>query len=487
MSAYRKYVLRIVIFGFIMCHPAAISAQQDAMETNPAGIELIDTSDYIPSLYESASDFNLMIASSRGYVSEIERLIGIGADINAETAEGITPLIFAVIENREDAVKTLLKYKPLLDKVTSDYETPLLIAVKNENPDICEDLIRAGADVDLTDKHGASPLHYAAINGFLDVADLLLYYNASIDQKSDEGITPLMASIMAGYAHVADLLVQNGANMETRDNEGFTPFLMASLNGDTLIMDLLYKHHVDIYTTNKARYNALDLAISANQTEAVSYLLKIGSKWDNSSGNAVNPYTVASKYRRKDLVSVMKKNGVPGHVVYGIDQASVTLSSRFTTRDYYTGFSMSVKEPFLNGGIIAGTDMKLWYTRVLIKNTENLFYQYLDKGYLAYAGLFKDFTLYEKPFKSNILLSTTLKAGYSFGHTMKGTLLAPANEFVVIPDVSVKWNIKSFCISTGLEYIKSQFYRIGPVWFRLGFSYTLFFDKVRTEVKPIKW
>jgi ankyrin repeat protein len=314
-----------------------------------------------------------------------------------------------------------------------------------------------------------------------------LYYNASIDQKSDEGITPLMASIMAGHAHVADLLIQNGANMETRNNDGFTPFLMASLNGDTLIMDLLYKHHVDIYTTNKARYNALDLAISANQAEAVTYLLKIGSKWGNSSDNAVNPYTVASKYRRKDLLIVMKNNSVPGHVMYGIDQASVTLSSRFTTKDYYTGFSMSFKEPFLNGGIIAGTDMKLWYTRVLIKNTENLFHQYHDKGYLAYAGLFKDFTLYEKPFKYNILLSTTLKAGYSFGHTMKGTELAPANEFLLIPDVSVKWEIKSFSISTGLEYVKSQFYRIGPLWFRLGFSYTLFFDKIRTEVKPIKW
>jgi hypothetical protein len=84
-------------------------------------------------------------------------------------------------------------------------------------------------------------------------------------------------------------------------------------------------------------------------------------------------------------------------------------------------------------------------------------------------------------------LSTTLKAGYSFGHTMKGTVMAPENEFVLIPDVSIKWNIKNFSISTGLEYIKSQFYRIGPVWMRIGFSYTLFFDKIRTDIKPIKW
>jgi hypothetical protein len=196
---------------------------------------------------------------------------------------------------------------------------------------------------------------------------------------------------------------------------------------------------------------------------------------------------VAAKYRRKDLINTLKRNNVPGGVKYGFDQTSFTLSSRLTLRDYYTGFSMSVKEPYLNGGITAGTDMKLWYTRVLIQNSENLYHQYLDKGYLAYAGLFKDFTLYENPFKSSVLFSATLKAGYSFGHTMKGTSDGPANEFVLIPDASIKWNKKNFSFNTGIEYIRSQFYHIGPVWVRVGFSYTLFFDKIRTDVKPLKW
>ena len=131
--------------------------------------------------------------------------------------------------------------------------------------------------------------------------------------------------------------------------------------------------------------------------------------------------------------------------------------------------------------------MKLWFSRVLIKDSEHLYYQYFDKGYLAYGGIFKDFTLHENPFKSNIMLTTTLLAGYSFGHTLKGTLTRPANEFMVIPDITFKWNIRNFSISMGMEYIKSQFYNIGPVWIRAGCSYTLFFDRVRTQVTPIKW
>jgi ankyrin repeat protein len=487
MSASGKYLFRILISGVIVCHSPIISGQQETIETKSNVTELIDTSDYIPSFYESALNYNLMIASSRGYTSEIDRLIGKGAEINSESEDGVTPLIYAVIDNNLDAVNALLKYNPTLDKVTSSYETPLIIAVKNNNLEISETLIRAGADVDFTDRNGATPLHYASINGYLEITDLLLYYNASIDQKSDDGTTPIMAATMAGYANVTDLLIQNEANMEARNNKGFTPFVMAAINGDTLIMDLLFKHGVDIYAANNARYNSLDLAISSNQVEAAKYLLRIGKEWTNSSENAIDPYLVATKYRRKEIASLLKENNIPGKINYGIDQTSLTLSSRFTLKDYYTGISFSFKEPYLNGGIITGCDMKLWNTRILIKDSEHLYHQYMDKGYLAYAGVFKEFMLSENPFKSSLVFNTTLMAGYSFGHTLKGTLMAPANKFLVIPDISLKWNKKNLSLSVGMEYIKSQFYHIGSVWLRIGCSYTMFFDKVRTQVKPLKW
>jgi ankyrin repeat protein len=487
MPAFRIFIISTLIFGTVLCRSVFVFGQNDTANIVHNDGQEIDTTDYIPSFYETALNYNLIIAVSKGYTSEIDRLISKGADVNTETIDHATPLIFAVTNNDSEAVKTILKYNPLLDQITLSSETPLIIAVKKDNPDICEKLIRAGADVDLTDKNGATPLHIASLNGFLEIADLLLYYNASIDQKSDEGLTPLLAAIMAGYIDVADLLIQNGANMEARDNKGFTPFLMAALNGDTLTMDLLSKHKVDIYTTSYAKYNALDLAILANQPEAVRYLLRIGDKWGDSKDETVNPYVVASKYRRKDIISILSENNVKGQVKYGIDQVMITLSTRFVLKDIYTGMSFSFKEPYLNGGLITGMDMKLWHTRVLIKDSENTYYQYFDKGYLAYAGVFKDFMLLENPFKSSLTLSGSLLAGYSFGHMLKGTMNAPENAFLLIPDITLRWGGKNLSGFMGLEYIKSQFYKIGPVWIRAGFSHTLFFDKVRTQVKPIKW
>ncbi len=487
MSGFRISLFRTLTAAAILCHSLFVSAQSDTLLKSSGNAEEIDTSDYISSTFESALSYNLLLAAAKGYPVEIDRLLAKGADINIETNEKATPLILAVAGNHLEAVNALLKHNPNIDNFTVSYETPLMIAVKNDNPDICEALIRNGADIDFTDSNGATPLHIAALNGFLDIVDMLLYYNASIDQKSDEGLTPLLASIMAGYTEVADLLIQNGANMEARNNEGYTPFLLAAFTGDTLIMDVLFKHGVDIYAIGNKGYSAIDLAISANEKAILIYLLRIGNKWGSAETNAVNPYTVAGKYRRKEMIYILKENNIPGKIKYGIDQSDFSVSSRITLKDYYQGFSYSLREPFLNAGITAGIDMKLWNTRILEKSSENTFYQYFDKDYMVYAGLFKDFTLYENPFKSSIKLTTLLMGAYSFGYQLKGTGAAPPDKFLLVPDITLKWAGKHFSTYMGLEYIKSPFYKIGPVWLRIGLSYTIYFDKVRNELKPVKW
>jgi ankyrin repeat protein len=480
MGNQKKYLIVLLMLMQIYCFTPVVTGQQNSATE-------IDTSGYISSLIEDALNYNLIIAASKGYTSEVTRLINLGADINATTEEGVSALMFAILNNHPDAVNTILSFNPALDNQTLTSETPLIMAVKNNLPNITEALIRAGADIDLPDRNGATPLHYATINGYFDLTDLLLYYKASIDEKSDDGTTPLLAAISAGFADVSDLLIQNGANMEARNKDGNTPFLMAAVNGDTLIMDLLQKNGVDIYSFNNAHYTALDIAISANQTTAVKYLLKKGDKWSEMKGKSVDPYRVAEKYRRREMIWMLKDHNVPGQLKYSIDQMAFSLTARFTAKDIYTGLAVSFKEPYINGGIVAGCDMKIWYTRVLSRQSENIYYQYWDKGYFVYAGLFKDFPVYENPFGSNITVSGSLLGGYSFGHTLKGTYFAPEDAFKMVPALALKWNFRNITSSLGAEYNKTQFYHNGPVWFRAGFSYTLFLDKVRTQIKPIKW
>lgn len=447
----------------------------------------IDTSDYLIPSFDGALENNLMVAASKGYDQEIERLILKGADINGESEEGATPLIFAVANNHLSSVKTLLAHNPNVNKMTSNYETALIISVKNQNAEIAEALIRGGADIDLPDKFGATPIHYASLIGNFKVADLLLYYEADCNKKANDGTTPLMAAIFSGFADIADLLFQSGANLEARDNAGFTPLLIAAQNGDTIMMNLLIKEGVDIYEKNKYNYNALALAIESNQLPAVELLLEKGDKWTSSEKGGVNPYAVACTLGRKNIVELLEKENVIGRQGLKIDEVSISASVKFNIRDYFTGLIFSFKEPLLNAGFIAGCDIKPTYTRILLETEGNDYYQYFDKSSIVFAGIFKDFTVSEYAPGTKITVSASLSTGYSFGSKFKGTNITPENKFRIMPATGVKFQKKHLTIRADLEYMNTGFYHIGPLWLRIGVAYNSFLSKTSSPGKTIKW
>lgn len=336
-----------------------------------------DTSDYMPQFVKGGLEYNLLLASERGYSSEIERLILRGAEVNAKTAENATALVFAVLNNRADAVKTLLYYEADPNQVTYTRETPLLIAVKNNNPEIAEVLLRYGSDISYQDNHGSNALHYSVINGYIQLTDMLLYYEAEIDARTKDGTTALMAAAWSGYYDIAELLIMNGANMEARDNDGFTSFLIAAQNGDTLLMDLLAGKGVDIYVKNNFNIDALGLTIQCDKPEAAEYLLRLGNKW--GTRGSINPYNIAVKYGRPSFMEILEKYKVPSTYEAGFNQLHISFSPRTNIKDYYSGVNILLKEPLRNLGLLTGVDAKLWPTRVLVDQGNDLIFQYLER------------------------------------------------------------------------------------------------------------
>jgi hypothetical protein len=253
-------------------------------------------------------------------------------------------------------------------------------------------------------------------------------------------------------------------------------------------MDLLLKNNADINAVNKSNYDALDICIKSNHKEAAEYLLKkMKGQNTETKQKSVSPYLVAVKYMRKDITALLDKYEIPKTYVPGFDQVSVSVSGRFTRHDALTGISLSFKEPLINGGLIAGCDFKLMYSRVLLKENESLFYQYMDKRSIVYGGLFKEFKLTDNPLKGNWSYSFYLMASYTFGNKLKGTDIVPPNKVRVIPAASLNWSKNNFVVNGAIDYMNSGYYRTGPLWFRLGVAYNIFFDNVRAPGRVIKW
>ena len=107
--------------------------------------------------------------------------------------------------------------------------------------------------------------------------------------------------------------------------------------------------------------------------------------------------------------------------------------------------------------------MKPTYTKVLSEHSENTYYQYYDRSSLVYAGIFKDFTLSENPSGLKFVISTSLSTGYSFSSEYRGTNIHPENTFRIIPAAGIKVQKGHLSIRADLEYVNTEFYRIGPI------------------------
>jgi ankyrin repeat protein len=487
------YLNKMLLMLFMLSLTAYMQAQQDTISRGKAREKKAeeDTLKYYYLLrgtdIEGNLNYALLNAATEGDTLGIRWLVKNGADVDIQTTGKVTPLILAATYDQKDAVKSLLSLDASPDMQTYLSESALHIAVKNRNIEIAELLVRDSASINLPDRYGATPLHYASAFGDFYMADMLLYYDAQTFKKDIDGTTPLMAAVWAGYADVADLLIQNGANPEERDNAGFTPLLIAAQNGDTVIMEMLLKRMVDLYETNNYKYDALDIAIRSGHRAAVEYLLKKGSKWGDTGRGAVNPHSVAGLYKRGEIQAILRRQNIKEVTYGGIDQLNIALSGKACLFDVQTGISLSAREPLMNLGVFGGIDFKPFYTRVLVKKEDGLFYQYRDRSSIVYAGIDKEIMLTDRILRGSWHLAFSAAAGYTFGNKLRGTAISPDNSFRIMPGIGFRWKKEELSLQLSAEYTKTDYFKNGPLWFRMGLSYTFFLKDVRSPAKSIRW
>ena len=85
-------------------------------------------------------------------------LVEFGADVKAKSNAGYTALLLAVLNNRADAVKTLLKLGANIEDKTPDGTTALNVAAVNAYYDLGSVLLDLGANPNAPDPRG-STLH----------------------------------------------------------------------------------------------------------------------------------------------------------------------------------------------------------------------------------------------------------------------------------------------------------------------------------------
>ena len=146
--------------------------------------------------YSANKETPLFVATKKGDIETVKKLIKEGADVNAKTdRENFTVLHAAVRSGKFDIVKILIDNGADVNAISGQCHGLSTFDVafygKNRNIDIIELLIDRGVDINgNVGRDGATYLHLAAKKGDKELVELLIQRGADLYAVDNDGLKP---------------------------------------------------------------------------------------------------------------------------------------------------------------------------------------------------------------------------------------------------------------------------------------------------------
>jgi uncharacterized protein len=205
---------------------------------------------------------------------KVKLLTDKGADVNARSTRGRTPLLIAASHAGNIAVVRLLLSKGA-DPKTSDKanNTPLLGAAYANDTETIKLFLEKGADAKAHNVAGLNALMFAASYGNVEIVKTLLARGADVNAASGPAVassvrhgpialgklTPLMLAVTSGSAETVRVLLEAGADVNAQDVRGMTSLMLAVATdhpNDVIVGTLLAKRP-DMNVKSQANETAL--------------------------------------------------------------------------------------------------------------------------------------------------------------------------------------------------------------------------------------
>lgn len=194
-----------------------------------------------------ASSWNpVSLAVLKDDIAELKALIQAKKDVNKTDARGMTPLHWAVVTDRIECLRILVKAPGINANIVEDVEsyTALHMAAEKNKPECIKLLLTVpGIDPNITSGKQLTPLHrqvtplYRALDHIECVKLLVADPRVDVNKAPTWGYSPLYNAASEGNIELVKLLLAN-PNIDVNAGET-TPLQRATENGHTEIIKLL--------------------------------------------------------------------------------------------------------------------------------------------------------------------------------------------------------------------------------------------------------
>jgi ankyrin repeat protein len=221
-----------------------------------------------------------------GNLSEVQRLINNGANVNSVDSAGSPPLVDAALSGRLEIAGFLLARGADSDaRNTENGATALQYAILSSRTAMAQLLLASGAHANSVSRDGQSMLHLAASKDNQAVVQLLLDAHADIGAIDADGRTPLDTAIMHNQARTAALLVAKGADVKhVHATDGRGPLHEACIKGIAALIRPLVEKGADPTQRDRSGQTPLDIALAYKNENAVAVLLHMGPRQEGLGG-----------------------------------------------------------------------------------------------------------------------------------------------------------------------------------------------------------
>jgi ankyrin repeat protein len=238
------------------------------VEKNRALVKSADDSGFTP----------LHIAATAGRVDIITYMLDRGADIEARTAGGQTPLFQTVPLVGSRAFELLLSRGADLYARDNEGRSILQFALSWRRLTMVDLILSRGFKIDVQGAAAQTMLEEAANTGIESLVTALLAKGVSTPLGLRDGTTLLHSAARGGLAKFAERLLKQGARADERDLHGWTPLHIAALYGADDVVRVVIAGGADIDILGYDGRSARHLAEEGGNPSTVALLAAKGAK-----------------------------------------------------------------------------------------------------------------------------------------------------------------------------------------------------------------